>query len=99
MMVTHLLSLADLGAKNLARLIDRSVKFASSQGITQKSLAGKIVGVYFRKPSTRTRSSFTVGALRLGAQAIAYGPSDLQIVTGETIEDTARVLSSYLDAL
>jgi ornithine carbamoyltransferase len=99
MMVTHLLSLADLGAKNLARLIDRSVKFASSHGVTQKSLAGKIVGIYFRKPSTRTRSSFTVGALKLGAQIVAYGPDDLQLVTGETIEDTARVLSGYIDAL
>jgi ornithine carbamoyltransferase len=95
----NLLSLADLGAKNLARLIDRSVKFASCRGVTQKSLTGKIVGVYFRKPSTRTRSSFTVGALRLGAQTVAYGPNDLQLVTGETIEDTARVLSGYLDAL
>lgn len=98
-MVTHLLSIADLGAKNLARLIDRSVKFASGRSVTQKPLADKIVGIYFQKPSTRTRSSFTVGALRLGAQTVAYGPNDLQLVTGETIEDTARVLSGYLDAL
>jgi ornithine carbamoyltransferase len=99
MMATHLLSLEGLGAKMLTRLIDRSVKFASSRGVIQKSLAGKIVGVYFRKPSTRTRSAFTVGALRLGAQTVAYGPNDLHLVTGETIEDTARVLSGYLDAL
>jgi len=62
-------------------------------------LAGKIVGIYFRKPSTRTRTSFTVAALKLGAQTVVYGPNDLQITTGEPIEDTVRVLSGYLNAL
>jgi ornithine carbamoyltransferase len=97
--VKHLLSLADLRAKDIAHLVDRSVSFALGREIVRKPLAGKTVGVYFRKPSTRTRSSFTVGALRLGAQVATYGPNDLQLVTGETIEDTARVLSGYLDAL
>jgi|RhiMetdeSRZDD1v2_1073273.scaffolds.fasta_scaffold57812_4 ornithine carbamoyltransferase len=97
--VKHLLSLVDLGAADLARLVDRSIEFAACQGDSRKPLTGKIVGIYFRKPSTRTRSSFTVGALRLGAQTVAYGPNDLQLVTGETTEDTARVLSGYLDAL
>ena len=58
-----------------------------------------MVGIYFKRSSTRTRTSFTVGALKLGAQTIAYGPSDLQLATGETFEDTGRVLSGYLDAL
>lgn len=97
--VRHVLSLADLGPEELARLVDRAVDFATGRANGQKPLAGKIVGIYFRKPSTRTRSSFTVGALRLGALTVAYGPNDLQIVTGETIGDTARVLSGYLDAL
>lgn len=100
--VRHMLSLTELGAGELARLVDRAVEFAaihSKGGELPKPLEGKIVGVYFRKPSTRTRSSFTVGALRLGARTVAYGPDDLQLVTGETIEDTARVLSGYLDAL
>jgi len=65
----------------------------------RRPLEGKVVGIYFRKTSTRTRTSFTVGALKLGAGIITYGPNDLQIATGETIEDTARVLSVYLDAL
>ncbi len=99
MPVKHMLSLADLGATKLAQLVDRSVEFAAGRDEGKRILAGKIVGIYFRSPSTRTRSSFTVGALRLGAQTVAYGPSDLQLVTGETIEDTARVLSGYLDAL
>ncbi|MGE0127967.1 MAG: ornithine carbamoyltransferase [Blastocatellales bacterium] len=100
--VRHMLSLAELGVAELARLVDRSVEFAASYSKSSdapKPLEGKIVGIYFRKPSTRTRSSFTAGALRLGARTIAYGPDDLQLVTGETIEDTARVLSGYLDAL
>src|SRR5262245_37012737 len=88
--VRHMLSLADLGAVELARLVDRSIKFATSRGDGPKPLTDKIVGVYFRKPSTRTRSSFTVGALKLGARTVAYGPDDLQLLTGETIEDTAR---------
>ena len=95
--VRHLLSLSDLDSEDIACLVNRSVEFASGQRYGCNSLEGKIVGIYFRKPSTRTRSSFTVGALRLNAKIIAYGPTDLQLVTGETIEDTARVLSGYLD--
>jgi ornithine carbamoyltransferase len=58
-----------------------------------------MVGIYFRGTSTRTRTAFTVGAVKLGAGTIAYGPNDLQMVTGETVQDTARVLSGFLDAL
>jgi len=97
--VKHLLSIADLEATDLARLIDRSVHIASNQDFVRAWAGDKIIGIYFRKPSTRTRSSFSVGALRLGAQIVTYGPADLQLVTGEPIEDTGRVLSGYLDAL
>lgn len=67
--------------------------------MTELPLRGKVVGIYFKRSSTRTRSSFTVAALKLGAAPLAYGPNDLQISTGETIHDTARVLSGYLDGL
>src|SRR5262245_57678868 len=87
-MKKHLLSLADLGTINLSYLVDRSTEFAGGQVDSQKLLAGKVIGTYFSKPSTRTRSSFTVGALRLGAQIVAYGPNDLQLTTGEAIKDT-----------
>jgi ornithine carbamoyltransferase len=97
--VRHMLSLADLGRAELAHLVDRSIKFAAARDAGPKPLTDKVVGIYFRQPSTRTRSSFTVGAMKLGARTIAYGPMDLQLVTGETIKDTARVLSGYLDAL
>ena len=94
----HILSILDLQPEVLRRLIDRSVQFAAgNQG--EKPLVGKIVGLYFKKPSTRTRTSFTSGALRLGAQTVTFGPTDLQLATGETLEDTGRVLAGYLDAL
>lgn len=94
----HLLSVAEIGSDELVHLIDRSVQFAS-RGVVGRPLDDKIVGTYFREPSTRTRTSFTVGALKLGARVVPYGPHDLQIVTGETVADTVKVLSCYLDAL
>jgi ornithine carbamoyltransferase/carbamoyltransferase len=57
------------------------------------------VGVLFTKTSTRTRTAFTVGAIRLGGTPIAYGPHDLQLNTGESVHDTGRVLGSMLDLL
>jgi ornithine carbamoyltransferase len=95
----HLLSLKELGPAGISRLVNRSIEFAGERGDCHKLLTGKVVGIYFSKPSTRTRSSFTVGAMKLGAHTVAYCPNDLQLTTGETIEDTARVLSGYLDAL
>ena len=94
----HLLSLVEVGPENLARLVDHALAFAD-RPVNEPLLAGKTVGIYFRGTSTRTRSAFTVGAIKLGATPVAYGPNDLQIATGETISDTARVLSGYLDAL
>src|SRR5690349_19878328 len=94
----HLLSLVEVGPENLARLVDHALTFAD-RPLTEPLLAGKTVGIYFKGTSTRTRSAFTVGAIKLGATPVAYGPNDLQIATGETIGDTARVLAGYLDAL
>ncbi len=95
----HLLSVADLPKDVLLSLVETAVAIAEGCLEGQRPLAGRIVGIYFRKTSTRTRTSFTVGAMKLGAQVIAYGPNDLQIVTGETLPDTARVLANYLDVL
>lgn len=95
----HLLSLAEIGPDNLAKLVKYSLDIVAGRSGSEKPLAGKIVGIYFVGTSTRTRTSFTVGALRLGASTVAYGPRDLQIATGETLQDTGRVLSGYLDAL
>lgn len=98
MAVKHLVSLAALGPQDFKQLIERSLAMARNGGGGQ-SLDGKYVGIYFRRASTRTRTSFTVGAQRLGAKTISYGPQDLQVSTGETFADTGRVLSGYLDAL
>jgi ornithine carbamoyltransferase len=99
MAARHVLSIADLGAETLTRLVDDGAAIARGEWDARKPLQGKVVGIYFKKSSTRTRTSFTVGAMKLGASTLAYGPNDLQIVTGETLQDTARVLANYLDAL
>ncbi len=74
----------------------RATRGASAE---RTRLAGKVIGVFFRKTSTRTRTAFAAGALRLGAGVIVYGPGDLQLNTGESSEDTGRVLAGMLDAL
>jgi ornithine carbamoyltransferase len=99
MKAKHVLSLAEIGPRNLAKLLDYSMDIVSGRKSRERPLEGKVVGIYFRGTSTRTRTSFTVAALKLGAGVITYGPQDLQINTGETVEDTARVLSGYLDAI
>lgn len=94
----HLLSLTDIGPEDLSRLVDHSLMLAAN-GNSALPLKGKTVGIYFRRASTRTRTAFTTAAIKLGGTPVAFGPNDLQISTGETIQDTARVLSGYLDAL
>ncbi|GAA4958415.1 ornithine carbamoyltransferase [Actinoplanes utahensis] len=93
----NLLSVSDLPDSDLPGVVARALEFAT--GKREPSLDGRIVGTYFRKTSTRTRTAFTAGALRLSAQVIAYGPEDLQLATGETAEDTALVLSGMVDVL
>jgi ornithine carbamoyltransferase len=99
MTVRHVLSVTELGADTLAHLVQESLLINAGEQKIKYPLQGKVVGIYFRGTSTRTRTAFTVGATHLGAATIAYGPNDLQIVTGETIEDTARVLANFLDVL
>jgi ornithine carbamoyltransferase len=91
--------LAGLGPAALQRIVDDAIAIAAGRWADARPLAGRIVGIYFAKTSTRTRTSFTAGAIRLGAEVIAYGPNDLQVATGETLEDTGRVLAQYVDAL
>src|SRR6476659_10430524 len=98
MAVKHLLSISDLDRYTVQSLVDTAVAIAQGRW-TKRPLADRVIGIYFRKTSTRTRTSFTVGAMKLGAQVIAFGPNDLQIVTGETVQDTARVLANYLNAV
>ncbi|WP_394829354.1 ornithine carbamoyltransferase [Pendulispora albinea] len=98
MRARHVLSLVDIDGDRVRRLVEAAVVFGRG-GEVEKTLAGKIVGSFFRKTSTRTRTSFATGAMRLGASVLTFGPDDLQLSTGETLEDTGRVLANYLDAL
>jgi len=96
---THLVSLKDLSNKELSQLVSLGLSYANGANEKKYPLQGLIIGIYFLKTSTRTRTSFSSAALRLGAQIITYNANDLQINTGETIQDTARVLSVMLDGL
>lgn len=95
----HVISLVDLSEHETLEIINRGVEYANGTVELGHQLKGKIVGIYFTKTSTRTRTSFSTAALRLGAQIISYGPNDLQINTGENMSDTLQVLSQMLDGL
>jgi ornithine carbamoyltransferase len=100
----NLISLTDVAPTALAGLVARALEMATDIDTGNRSkplhtLSGRRIGLYFRKSSTRTRTSFWAAATRLGADVISYGPDDLQLITGESLPDTARVLSGYLDAL
>jgi ornithine carbamoyltransferase len=93
--VKSLISIDDLTDDDLRSIVDRGLHFADRR--VARPLEGLVVGVYFAKTSTRTRTAFSSGALRLGAGLVTYGPDDLQTNTGETIEDTGRVFARMLD--
>jgi ornithine carbamoyltransferase len=93
-----LLTIDDLDDNDLRHLVARGAEF-SSGATAREALRDRVVGIYFRRTSTRTRTAFSAGALRLGGQIVSYGPHDLQENTGETAQDTAAVLSGMLDVL
>ncbi len=95
------LDLRDFTRAELLRLVQRAIELKNGfpQIGAEKPLAGRVVGLMFEKPSTRTRVSFEVGVHQLGGHAIFLNWRDIQIGRGEPIEDTARVLSRYLDAI
>lgn len=96
-----LLHLRDLSAGQLADLLDSAAaikqKWANKEDY--QPLKGKILGMIFEKSSTRTRVSFEAGMLQLGGHAMFLSSNDLQIGRGETVSDTAKVLSEYLDGI
>jgi ornithine carbamoyltransferase len=98
MSTRSLISTDDLSDAELRALVERGAALAAGAR-PNDALAGQVVGIYFRLTSTRTRTAFSSGALRLGGQIVAYGPNDLQTNTGESTEDTGAVLSRMLDLL
>jgi ornithine carbamoyltransferase len=97
-MARHLLTLDSLGRDGLLTVLDLAAEAKKVKGMTGGELAGGRVGLLFDKPSTRTRVSFEAAAWGLGMLPIMLRSDELQIGRGETIADTARVLSRYLSA-
>ncbi len=97
----HLLKLADLSREEIYDILDTAdkLKYEKKHGIEHHILKGKTLGMIFRKSSTRTRVSFEVGMYDLGGTALFLSSQDLQIGRGEPVQDTARVLSRYLDGI
>lgn len=97
----HLLKLSDLSREEIYEILDLAdqLKYAKKNGIEHQYLKGKTLGMIFQKSSTRTRVSFEVGMYDLGGSALFLSSKDLQIGRGEPVEDTARVLSRYLDGI
>ncbi len=96
-----ILSLSDLSASELDAVIKRAAELKEEikQEKTLSTLKGKVVGVLFEKPSTRTRTSFEVAALRLGGHSLYLASNELQLSRGEPIKDTARILGDYLNVI
>ncbi len=96
-----ILSLMELNPREMEKILDLAtiLKKEAKQGLFRKLLGGKVLAMIFQKPSTRTRVSFDVAMLQLGGHAIDLGISELQLGRGETMEDTARTLSRYVDAI
>ncbi len=97
----HLLKLGDLTKEEIVQILDLAdkLKYEKRNGIEHHLLKGKTLGMIFQKSSTRTRVSFEVGMFDLGGSALFLSPRDLQIGRGEVVQDTARVLSRFLDGI
>ena len=95
----HYLSVDDLSTTELPDLLDLAGALKADRGAHAQALAGRSIALIFEKPSTRTRVSFEVGVEQLGAHAVVLSAAELQLGRGETIQDTGRVLSRYVDAI
>jgi ornithine carbamoyltransferase len=97
----HLLKMLDLSSQEITEILDLAdqLKYEKKHDIAHPRLAGKTLGMIFEKASTRTRVSFEVGMYQLGGLPIFLSSKDMQIGRGEPVQDTARVLSRYLDGI
>jgi ornithine carbamoyltransferase len=99
--IRHYLTVSDLDRDTITRLINRAIKLKQHfrNGFSYRPAAGKVLGMMFEKPSTRTRISFEAAMYHLGGDVIFMPSRDLQLRRGEPLKDTARVLSRYVDCL
>ncbi len=97
----HFLDVADIAADDLRSIIDssRAMKSARAAGERHRLLEDKTLAMIFERPSTRTRVSFDVAMRQLGGEVIMLSDQEMQLGRGETIGDTARILSRYVDAI
>jgi ornithine carbamoyltransferase len=93
------LSVDDLNPDELTHVLELAEALKADRRLHADALAGKAIALLFEKSSTRTRLSFEVGVAQLGAHPLTLSSSDLQLGRGETIEDTGRVMSRYVDAI
>ena len=97
----NLLTLGELNKREFSHLIDYSIRLKKDlkKSPGKKPLANKTLAMIFQKPSTRTRVSFEAGMFQLGGHAINLSSADMQLARGETLGDTARTLSGYVDCI
>lgn len=97
----HLLKMLDLSTEEIIDILNLAdqLKYEQKHGIPHNHLKGKTLGMIFQKASTRTRVSFETGMYQLGGYPLFLSSSDMQIGRGEPVQDTARVLSRYLDGI
>jgi ornithine carbamoyltransferase len=95
----HFVRVADLSSAELDRLLDLAAAMKADPNGWRRSCAGQTLALLFEKPSTRTRTSFAAAAWRLGMLPLELRPEELQLGRGETLDDTARVLSGYVSAI
>lgn len=97
----HLLKLLDCTPEEIISILDLAdqLKYEKKHNIPHRLLEGKTIGLIFQKSSTRTRVSFETGMFQLGGHALFLSAKDMQIGRGEPVQDTARVLSRYLDGI
>ncbi len=95
----HFLDLDRIEKSQLRRILDLGRAFKDGSAAEMRPLEGRTLAMIFEKPSTRTRVSFEVGIRQLGGEAVVLSPEEMQLGRGETVADTARVLSRYVDAI
>jgi ornithine carbamoyltransferase len=95
----HFIDIRDHDPATLRQMLDVAAGFKAAGGLSSRPLAGKTIALIFEKPSTRTRVSFEVGMRQLGGETIFLTGQETQLGRGESIADTARVLSRYVDAI